>query len=307
MYFPFLRGKKHELSALRKTASRLNPEKFRPIIEPVKRNTNTLVRTVNELNSNQQTPVVIINPLEGELRGNTTDIFTTLQNESLNFIPCIAFSHQNIQTAVQLAHQLATDDVVYATYFKDEPTVDVSQITQNAYINSVRSTDNSTEHFISGLPNLVKIKDCFQPQERNADYPTQPYVYTDAHLTYRNLPNAVGFGDYQIVGEPFSDTGGPARAVALHITYFNSNHNHFMFIKHCVSTIDSGTTGNTAAKFIEALGLLVQFAASTPDVDQTTVGFEEFLSLHQRRHYPNLGPAKENSIMHHIETIAKNI
>ncbi|MEQ3492966.1 sce7725 family protein [Vibrio sp. SSH13-20] len=302
MYYPYLRGKRHELSALRRTANVLDPTKVRPIIEPVKTQTSVLERTISELNSNNQTPIVVVNPLEGQLTGSTA-ILNLLQSDNLNFLPCIAFSHQNMQSAINLATQFCDDNVDFATYFKDEPVTDVSAITSRAQVNAVFATQNTTSQFLARMPQLVKLQDCFAARGRNADYPLHPYNFTDAHLTYVNMPNAIGFGDYQIVGEPYTESGGPARAVALHITYINTSFNDHMFIKHCVSTLDSGTTSNTANKFLQALNELMNFANQTPDIDQTTVGFVGLSNYHRTQHYPNLGPAKECSIMHHIESI----
>ncbi|WP_231896624.1 sce7725 family protein [Vibrio mediterranei] len=296
-----MRGKKHELSALRKISSILDPQKVRPIIEPVKSNTTSLIRTITLLNSHQHRPLVIINPIEGELA--QSNLLSLLQNPDISFLPCVAFTHNNVTTATQIANQFIQDHVEFSTYFRHEPTANLGHITSQALINSVFSTSNSTHTFLSTLPNLVKIQDCFTASARNADYSILPYNFSDAHLTYQNLPNAIGFGDFQIVGEPFSSSGGPARAVAIHITYINSQANDLMYIKHSVSTIDSNTTTNTGAKCIEALQSLVSFANQTPDINQQTIGFTELLDYHTRRHFPNLGPIKECSMMHHIETL----
>lgn len=306
MYYPFMRGKRHELSSLRKLAGILDINKIRPIIEPVKINTNELLRTIIKLNEFGHCPLVIINPIEGEVSDNNL-IYSTFKSSSVSFIPCIAFCHANFQVANNLALQFIGDGVQFASYFKDEPTTNVNAILLNSLVNAVRVNANSSVSFINQTPNLVKIQDSFQTKERNADFPTQPYIYSDILSLYKNQPNCAGFGDFQIVGELFSSSGGPARAVALHITYFNSNYNNYMFIKHCVSTIDSGTTSNTAGKFIEALNALISFSLTNPEIDQTTLGFQEFISLHKRQHFPNLGPAKESSMMHHIETIVNNI
>ncbi|MGF1689311.1 sce7725 family protein, partial [Photobacterium japonica] len=303
MYFPFMRGKRHELSALRKIVASLNPEKIRPIIEPVKANCNNLFITIRDLNAHNISPLVIINPLVGELiDNNSAHLFSELEDENLTFLPCIAFSLDNVPTASQLANQFMSDGQDFATYFKDEPTVDVSAITSRALVNTIRASSNTSHQFQSQMPQLVKITDSFSAQSRNADYPIQPYVFSDAHITYRYTPNAIGFGDYQIVGESFSENGGPARAVAIHITYIEPNNNDNMLIRHCVSTVSGGTTSNTAGKFLEALGQLIVFANQNAALDQSTHGFQAFVDLHNRRHFPNLGPVKENSIMHHIET-----
>ncbi|WP_432455884.1 sce7725 family protein [Agarivorans sp. QJM3NY_29] len=305
MYYPFMRGKRHELAALRKTVQRLNASKVIPIIEPLKENKNDLVRTIKALNGSNITPMVIINPLVGELVAHDSiDFYSDLVKKQLDFLPCVAFSQANFGAAYKLATQLSSDLLLFSTYFKDEPTFDVSSITASSKVNSVRESSNTTQRFIGSLPRLVKIKDSFNAQGRNADYPPLPSVYSDEHVTYSQVSNAIGFGDYQVVGEPYSESGGPARAVAIHITYIDPSQNNVMLIKHSVSTTDSGTTTNTGTKFLEALDELIQFANSTPALNQTTEGFQAFLDLHARRHYPNLGPVKEYSIMHHIESIS---
>lgn len=256
---------------------------------------------MSELNDNGFSPLVIINPLVGALV-NSNAILALYQTANLTFIPCVAFSMNNFAHAVSLANQLITDNLTFATYFKDEPVQNVTAITSRASINTVFTTQNTSLHFLSTMPNLVKLQDCFSAQNRNADYSSFPYIYTDAHLTYLSMPNSIGFGDYQMVGEPFNENGGPARAVAIHITYINSQHHDYMFIRHSVSTINSGTTTDTANKCMQALTDLVTFANQTSDLDQTTLGFRGLQDYLTRRHYPNLGPIKECSIMHHIET-----
>src|SRR5699024_4351700 len=65
----------------------------------------------------------------------------------------------------------------------------------------------------------VLINDSFE-QKRNADYgPVDRF--SDLHLTYgdRGLD---GYGDFLIVGDSYSETGGPAYAVAIHLTFINT-------------------------------------------------------------------------------------
>lgn len=306
MYFPFLRGKRHELAALRKTSPKLNNLKIRPIIEPVKTNHGELVTAIKALNATSVIPLVIINPLVGDFSGSDNlDLFLELKDKEIDFLPCIAFSQNNFSNASALTGQFTEGGTAFATYFRDEPTSNVSLITSKADVNAVRFTPNLSQQFQTQTQRLVKVADSFEPAARNADFSELPYNFSDAHLTYSMQSNAIGFGDFLIVGEEFSENGGPARAVALHITYIEPNSGHKMLIKHCVSKVDSGTTTNTAKKFLEALDTLVTYASKTPAIDQGTVGFQAFLDLHSRRHFPNLGPVKENSIMHHLETLSK--
>lgn len=304
MYYPFLRGKRHELSSLKRIASRVSCEKFKPIIEPVKKNAKSLVETVKILNENNIFPILIVNPIEGELKSSSAiELYKNLIDFKLNFIPCVAFSNKNVDSAEAATNYFIENEIKFSNYFKDEAIITNKNITNLAIENIIRVTSNTTTSFLNSTKNIVKISDSFNAQDRNADYPSIPYVFSDAHLNFNQSSNVIGFGDYQIIGESFSENGGPARAVALHITYIEPKNCNLLYIKHCVSTIDSGTTSNTAAKFLEALDALILFANITLSVDQTTLGFESFKNLHKRRHYPNLGPAKENSILHHMETI----
>ncbi|PKG40363.1 sce7725 family protein [Psychromonas sp. Urea-02u-13] len=303
MYFPFLRGKRHELSALRKLAIKVNSNKIKPIIEPVKANTSALYLTIKELNNNQITPLIIVNPLIGEKENsNSIDFFNELSNENFSFIPCVAYSHQNSTAANQLATYFMNNNQAFSTYFKDQPSTLMPNITLKSAVNIVRITPNTPSNFFVNLPRQVRLNDSFESQSRNADYPTGQYHFSDTINTHIQQPNTIGFGDYQMVGEPYSEKGGPARAVAIHITFIDSPSNSIT-IKHCVSTSNSGTTTYTAQKFLEALDQLILFANQNPQLDQSTTGFQEFVDLHARRHFPNLGPVKENSMMHHIETI----
>lgn len=304
MYYPFLRGKRHELSALRKTAPIVKNQKLLPIIEPVKKANKPLLDTIKVLNKYHISPSIIINPIEGEMKGqNNSNIYLELKKENVDFIPCIAFSTNTMQKATTLVNDFINKAIPFSTYFKDEPVQNCNHITNASIFNSIRITTNCTNQFVNSTPNIVTIADSFYAQDRNADYPQTEYVFSDAHIQYRTLPNCQGFGDFQIVGEKYSEHGGPARAVALHTTYIQPQNRNLLTIKHCVSTVDNGTTSNTAAKFLEALDDLINFANKSPAIDQTTIGFKAFKDLHRRRHFPNLGPAKENAIMHHIETI----
>lgn len=304
MYYPYLRGKRHELSALRKTAPKFSSDKFAPVIEPVKANLNELISTVDELNKNSIVPLIIVNPIVGELSKQLPNmILPSLYKNNLNVIPCILFNNNNCQQALQLANQYITSKVKFTIYVNEGLSLNISHLLNASAVNIIKDTASVSAAVVAATPNLVILKDPFPVYPRNADYPNTPNPFSDAHLTFKNNPNQIGFGDFTIVGETWSENGGPARAVAIHITYINSQQMNMMYIKHCVSTINSGSVNDPASKFLEALQQLMSFAQATPSLDQTTIGFQSFVDLYNRKHYPNLGPVKENSIMHHMETI----
>jgi len=141
-------------------------------------------------------------------------------------------------------------------------------------------------------------------KNRNSDYSTQPQFFSDAHLTFTNPleQNQIGFGDYLIIDKAWSESGGPAFVIALHITYIESN-NFNMYVKHNLSISSPGNQSDPAGKFQEALHSMLQFANQTPSLDQSTLGFKEYIRIYNNKHYPGLGIPKKLSMMHHIETI----
>lgn len=109
-----------------------------------------------------------------------------------------------------------------------------------------------------------------------------------------------GFGDFLTVGDEYSEGGGPAYAVAIHLTFVDEDNDSSMFIRHFVS--DSNLTpADPAGKFSEALGKLAKAVRKVNSKIMKTKAVLEFLDLHDRGHYPGLGYVKKLSMQHHIE------
>ena len=83
MYFPYLRGKQFELIALRELVDILNPGKVIPIIEPLKRNTKSIVTAATALAKKDIRIQLIVNPQYGELVNRSNDV-VVLINELAN-------------------------------------------------------------------------------------------------------------------------------------------------------------------------------------------------------------------------------
>ena len=113
-----------------------------------------------------------------------------------------------------------------------------------------------------------------------------------------------GFGDFLMVGDAFSETGGPAYAVAIHITFINPNEDDQMFIHHFVSD-RTDTPTDPAGKFSEALEKLAAEVEQSDTLVTRTEAVEEFIELHHRGHFPGLGYVKKLSMRHHIATLAE--
>ena len=80
----------------------------------------------------------------------------------------------------------------------------------------------------------ILVRDGFK-RRRNADYPAME-EFSDLHVTYGDLGMA-GFGDFLIVGDVYSEGGGPAYAVAIHLTFIDPDKDDVMYVYHFVSDI----------------------------------------------------------------------
>lgn len=307
MYFPYFRGKQFELIAIRETAPLLAKAGFVPIIEPVRESLSGLERTIQSLAAAGGRVIVIVNPDYGDHQDDGVDIQTLLHDR---------FDGSPTVSAGILLHSRMTVDGVrrYLDAFQaQDPTLVHSGFTDptglsNALadalpqIRNVFVEDKSRmlyrRHFES--KERVLVRDGFR-RRRNADYPPLE-EFSDLHATYREL-GMTGFGDFLIVGDDYSESGGPAYAVAIHITFIDSRQDEAMFVYHFISdTRDTPT--DPAGKFGQALAKLVERLDSRDSQILETRAIAEFRDLHARRHFPGLGYVKKLSMIHHIETLA---
>ena len=112
-----------------------------------------------------------------------------------------------------------------------------------------------------------------------------------------------GFGDFLIVGDEYSETGGPAYAVAIHLTFIDPDQDDSMQIYHFKSERQD-TPQDPAGKFGEALAEMMKTLDAPESKILETNAVKEFRALHKQRHFPGLGYVKKLSMGHHIETLA---
>lgn len=144
------------------------------------------------------------------------------------------------------------------------------------------------------------LKDGFRKQN-NRDYPDQEF-FSDLHATFKD-EGMTGFGDFLTIGNYFSEAGGPAYTVAIHLTYIDNNKDGEMHIHHFKS-IRQDDPKDPAGKFLEALGKLMKEVQGQHSQLFHSSAVKEFVHLHQSGHFPGLGYVKKLSVKHHIETLA---
>jgi hypothetical protein len=309
MYYPYLRAKQFELILLRDNAGFLVKNNIHPIIEPVNNNFTALTRTMKGVNAKDVECTLIVNPQAGEEPVKTSSILKELIDDSFN-------DYQNISIGYMLHAESRITDLI--TLLKKYGNFNFS-ILHYGYTNgkevanAIKDYDNIKIHlFIDGFAGKlyqrhlkkdgikrVLIRDGFKPQRKNSLYPGSEH-FSDLHITFPD-EGMDGFGDYLIVGDDYTETGGPAYAVAIHLTYLDSDDD--MFIYHFVSDQTDSPT-DPGGKFLEALTKLNKEYKRKNSKIFKSEACKEYMDLFNRKHYPGLGYVKKLSMQHHIELIA---
>lgn len=310
MYYPYFRGKQFELIAIRESAEVLASSGFVPIVEPVRESLSSLERTLSALGEQKTEVVVIVNPLHGDHKASSESIVSFLADRSTDsgtVSPGVLLtSDVAAPEAAALLNRLESDGftaatVVHAGFTDARGFLAEITFTQLSIRNAFFDKHTNLlyrRHFPDGQ--RVLIADGFT-QMKNADYPPLE-AFSDLHATFTER-GMQGYGDFLTVGDNYSEGGGPAYAVAIHLTFIDPDQDNAMFVYHFKSDTNDTPT-DPAGKFSQALNKLIAKLDSGNSglVDTSAIG--EFRTLHERGHFPGLGYVKKLSIKHHIETLA---
>lgn len=307
MYYPFIRGKQFELVMLREMAPKIAAWGFVPIIEPVKGNFPALKRALDKLVENKCRFILIANPSVGELKADSSSLWDEIFDDHLkgynNYSAGLSLTaNHSLETARDFfeAHSVPIA-VIHGGFSdgKDLATV-IAEVNPNITEHVFIGHDNILyrKHF-SGITRVL-VQDGFKSRS-NREYPlSEPF--SELYLTYMDR-GCQGFGDFLIVGGDYKEGGGPAWAVAIHLTYTDPSADNAVAIKHYVSTqVDS--VGDPAGKFFEALQKLVNDVNSNQNLIYNSTAVKEYFELYEKKHFPGLGYVKKLSMQHHIELMA---
>ena len=308
MYHPYFRGRQYELIAIRESAPILAEKDFVPIIEPVKERLNGLKKTLDSLCDEDARVILIMNPHIGDHSYDSTKL--------REFIDKHYHKQQNLIYGLLLTEKTSVTDAIELceTFDKEIALIHAGFSQAKELSKSIDDFENvNTSIFLERYcgklyrrhfadhPNRVLMRDGFE-RRRNRDYPSTE-VFSDLHATFE-LEGMDGFGDFLIVGDEYSENGGPAYTVAIHLTYIDSDKEDEMHIRHFKSDRQD-TPRDPAGKFAEALEKLISALDQNNNKILETQAVDEFRSLHERGHFPGLGYLKKLSMKHHIETLAK--
>jgi len=307
MYYPFLRGKQYELIMLREMAAKISKSGIVPIIEPVKKNFSSLRKTLDKLVENNCRFIIVSNPSVGELKENSAALFEEI-------IKNYPIRNNNLSIALILSPASSLEDAerfirtgdgkisfIHSGFSEGSKLASLiaklgAKIEEHIFADS---EDNILYRRHFKTDKRILIKDGFRSQ-KNSEYPLSE-SFSELYLTYNEL-GMNGFGDYLIAGKEFREGGGPAYAIAIHLTYIEPEADGIICVKHFKST-RVNTPKDPAGKFLEALEKLIKDCNSNPNI-LNTEAVKEFRSLYERKHFPGLGYVKKLSMQHHIELIS---
>lgn len=306
MYYPYFRGKQYELITIRENAQRMADSNFVPVIEPVKESLGGLEKALKAVCDAGGKAVVIVNPNLGDHANDGEGISTLLRA----YLP-----RPEIAAGVLLTTETSLTEVIgcIEQHEDHDLTLIHAGFTQGKNLAVAIAAKGVSRHLFLGSDDLpyrrhfkgserVLLRDGFKRRKRNQDYPDLEF-FSVLHATY-DEEGVDGFGDFLTVGDDYLESGGPAYAIAIHLTFIDSDDDDRMFIYHFKS-LRSDTPADPAGKFAEALDLMVQTLDQGGSKVMETEAVKEFRSLHQRGHFPGLGSVKKLSMQHHIETLAR--
>lgn len=304
MYYPYFRGKQFELLTIRETATLMAQRGFVPIIEPVKEGLSGLERALRAICEANGNAIVIVNPYHGDLSGDGGGITKMLAKGYLDkdgiAAGILLTNGMTIKEATDCydKHKDHAPSFIHAGFTQAKGFADVLNDKPPQVFFAAHTNKTYWKHF-NGYKRVL-LEDGFK-RRRNADYP-ETEQFSDLHLNYAE-DGWDGFGDFLIVGDDYSESGGPAYAVAIHLTYIDPGAENQMFIYHFVSD-SNATPTDPAGKFAEALDKLIDKLDEGDSHLVEGEAIKEFRELHKKRHFPGLGSVKKLSMKHHIETLA---
>jgi hypothetical protein len=311
MYYPLLRARQFELITLRELANENAIQGFViPILEPIKKTYNNLNLAFNVFKEKGQQTYLILNPENGEASGNGTHYINYLQEKNDNvFLPAFKY-HSNGKYIIDAINKYSLKDVLIICSNDVDP--NNSDFTAVATHNSV-TTFNVEEpdrnrllkrYLFKLTKKFIRLDDPFERKMRNSDFLSiEAHKFTEEHLHYKT-EKFFGFSDYTTLPSEFIDGGSTPRAVAIHLTYLNSDDN--IWIRHFTSTTNDSIS-NVQGKFAEAARKAVEYCRKN---NLKNSALENLFQHYDNEHYPGLGTVKKISMKNHLLVVVdylKNI
>lgn len=308
MYYPYFRGKQFELVLLRERADFISSNPINPIIEFVRDNSSSAHRVLGNLVECEAEFTVIINPLVGDLVGRQDTVLDFIsgvvppdyENISLGYIVNRNTDVGELRETIRVGDRESYTIIHYGHADGERISAETNssdRVKTHIFIDDYTSR-LYRRHFRKEGVERVLIRDGFRIM-RNVDYQPSEH-FSDLHITYTD-DGMDGFGDFLIVGDEYRETGGPAFAIAIHLTYLGEEAD--MFVMHFVSE-RSGSPVDPAGKFQEALEKLMEELNRQDTLLFCSNACDEYRDLFESSHFPGLGYVKKLSMQHHLELLS---
>lgn len=310
MYLPYIRAKQYDLAAIAEVDKRIyDTDTVVPIIEPAAKIVKSQYKRLNDLH----VPfMLVINPIIGPLKSDEpqkdivddliNDVFSDYNNFWLAFIITAKTSLNDIKKFINRFPKHYHSFIHFSQHLYPESLIEVLEKDKNFQYN-IFIDGNVSLSYINKFNTLeaydILIKDGFKKQRKNELYPSMSH-FSDLYKTYDTDLGFDGFGDFTIIGMNFEEGGGPAYVVVIHIT--DKDDDESLVVYHFKSDIlIPPSPVDPGGKFIQALNRTIGHTKKKTHL--RTRGTSAFQALHSASHFPGLGIAKKNSILHHIEFV----
>ena len=309
MYFPYFRGKQYELVLLKEQSNQiLSSGNIIPIIEPVKQNLNPLQRAIEKFKSDNVSYILVANPEVGDFSNQNKDKLINFIREKTDKDLAVIGIIANASTTVgdlQNLFDIFKDYKIAIIHSGFSDTKELLSLLEQNSINILynifisNGNEKRYRRKFKGIAKGVVVRDGFK-RDKNANYNDEE-IFSDLHLDFIE-ENLDGFGDFLMVGNDYSESGGPAWAVAIHMTYLNKDEDNEMFIRHYKSDRRDDNK-DAGGKFIEALKYLVEDEKKYHLYN--TKASQEYIELYEKKLFRGLGYAKKLSMQNHLEIMAR--
>jgi hypothetical protein len=294
MYYPYLRGRQYELIALRELVEKsLIGDKLLPIIEPV-RTSPTFLSFMDTFSENKQKFGIIINPEYGHFNSeiDSNSVYKNEYNLRKYRVHCLPTYILN--STIRQQEPMDSKDAAIAICKSKDMISSINRFTDVLKLKTFIMPDERIyKRGVHG--NKVLLSDNFNKKQRNVDYIKEPdEFFSDDHLYFAE-EGYVGYSDFSIIGDDYSESGFAPYAVAIHMVYFDKNKN--LRIHHFISDTNDDYA-DPAGKFFEALKKLIEFPSLR---NQQTFAYSEYVRFYNNHIYSGLGIVKKLSLMHHFE------
>ena len=306
MYYPYLRGRQFELLALRNFSETITGEsKIFPIIEPVRKNRNSLKKAATTMSEKDIRYGIILNPEYGDCEGEIIDLYNEVDfPDASQWSPTFIIGKQSIDEITITIHDNVYQNVILiiprgASVDEDHfaGLIADSAITKVITDPSRRKIARLTR---TNEKELIELDDKFIAQPTNQAYTNIDEELFSEEFFYFREDNFAGFSDYTVLPNEFREGGTLPKVVVIHLTYRKTNDQ--IFIKHFCSDSNQEDRSNIQGKFAEAANKAIAFF---DNIDYNSPALDNLRENLSNGTFPGLGVLKKISILHHLDLVQK--